>query len=406
MIIVIGGGPAGFFAAITAKQHAPDQEVLLLEKGSEVLRKVTVSGGGRCNVTHHCPEPKTLAEHYPRGGKALRGPFHSWGTDDTRQWFEDLGVRLKTEADGRVFPESNSSSTIVGCLRTRAHEVGVVVETGELVQSLVQGATLEVQLKSGRQLSATAVLLATGGHGHQLAAQMGHTIVSPVPSLFTFNCIEPMLEDMAGVAAQNVSVRATGPGLPRKGLEQGGPLLITHWGLSGPAVLKLSAWGARLLSVCNYQFVLRVDWCPDIARDDLDKRLNLWATENGQKQTINSCPVEMPRRLWTAIVKNSGVPEERRWAELGRKMLARLLENLKGTPLEIDGKSTFKEEFVTCGGVKLSEVNFKTMESKICPGLFFAGEVLDIDGVTGGFNFQGCWTTGRLAGLGMANAEK
>lgn len=404
MIIVIGGGPAGYFGAISAKSLNPDREVLLLEQGSEVLRKVRVSGGGRCNLTHDCDSPGSLAANYPRGGKALLGPFHSWGPAETRQWFEDRGVPLKTETDGRVFPVSDSAASIVTCLEDAARGVGVEIRSGLKVVSLGKlPAGLSAGLANGTTLEAEKILLAAGGSGsHHLAAELGHTIIEPVPSLFTFNINDPLLEGLAGVACPRVNIRAAGPGIPQKGLEQSGPLLITHWGVSGPAVLKLSAWGARLLHDCAYHFTLRVDWCPDFGFNELSEILNEWGQANGQKLAGSSCPVQLPRRLWTALVHRSGIPAERRWAELGRKMLTRLAENLKGTTLNVQGKSTFKEEFVTCGGIKLSEVDFKTMSSRVCPDLFFAGEILDIDGITGGFNFQACWTTGHLAGKAMA----
>lgn len=409
MIIVIGGGPAGFFGAITAKTLDSAQDVHLLEKGAQVLRKVRVSGGGRCNVTHDAGDARQLAAGYPRGGRELLGPFHRWSDRETCLWFEERGAALKTEADGRVFPVSDSSATIVDCLLHEAHRLGVVVRTGRAVTALATGPGgrgLTVTLDGGATLAARKVLLATGGSGgFDLAAGLGHTIVEPIPSLFTFNCADPMLQDLAGVAVPRAVIRAQGGDLPRKGLEQSGPVLVTHWGLSGPAVLKLSAWGARLLHGCGYRFTLRVDWCPDLAQDTLASRLEDWAAQHGRQLVAGSCPVELPRRLWTALAARAGLAPERRWAEPGRKLLGRLAETLKATLLEVQGKSPFKEEFVTCGGVKLGEVDFKSMASRICPDLHLAGEVLDIDGITGGYNFQGCWTTGRLAGQGLAGRE-
>nr|MEE4268011.1 NAD(P)/FAD-dependent oxidoreductase [Candidatus Krumholzibacteria bacterium] len=403
MDIIVGGGPAGFFGAITLKSLAPERDVLLLEKSADVLRKVKISGGGRCNVTTGQENLRTVAEGYPRGGKALLGALHHFGPAQTRAWFEDRGVPLKTEADGRVFPVSNSSASIIEALTGEAQRLGVRVETGTAVKSLNRhDAGFQVELSDGRLLPAQRALLATGGGGHRLAQALGHTVMDPVPSLFTFNSEAPLLEGLAGVAVPQAVVRATGPGLPRKGLEQSGPLLITHWGVSGPAVLRLSAWGARLLAECGYHFTVLVDWCPDLTREDLAARLGDWAGDNSRKQVSSSCPVDLPRRLWTALVGQAMIPAARTWGELGHKMTNRLVEALKSSPLPVQGKSTFKEEFVTCGGVDLREVDFSTMESRCVPGLFLAGEVLDIDGITGGYNFQSCWTTGFLAGQGLA----
>ena len=409
MIIIIGGGPAGYFAAITARRQAPHLPVVLLEKSVQVLRKVAVSGGGRCNVTNACADPRELAAHYPRGGRELRGPFNRWNTGDTRRWFEEHGVPLKTEADGRVFPCSDRSASIVDCLREQAQRVGVEVRLRSAVTGLERtDSGFSVTLGDGTRLAATRVLLATGGGaghdlvGHDLAARLGHTIVPPVPSLFTFHCDDELLADLAGVAVSRASVKALGAGLPRKGLEQQGPLLVTHWGLSGPAILRLSAWGARSLHDCGYRFQLRVDWCPETSREETITLLTRQADDSPRKLLGSLNPFALPRRLWVKLVERAGLAAEKPWGQTGRKGLARLAEIIKTTDLAITGKSPFKEEFVTCGGIKLAEVDFRSMESRLVPGLHFAGEVLDVDGITGGFNFQACWTTGHLAGLGMA----
>ena len=411
MIVVIGGGPAGFFAAITAREAQPDIPVLLLEKHQNVLRKVLVSGGGRCNVTHNCHDPRELIKQYPRGGRELNGAFHRFGPGDTMSWFEDQGVPLKAEPDGRIFPTSDSSTNIVEALQTAAYNLGVQVRTRCGVKSLnFDPLTHEfhLELDDGSALSCAKVMIATGGQtsgglhgGFALAAGLGHTIENPVPSLFTFKSQDPLLYGLAGLAAPKGTIKAKGQDLPTKGLVETGPVLVTHWGLSGPAILRLSAWGARALAEAEYRFNLNVNWCPDVSRVDLDNQLINWAESNGRKQISHGPELGIPRRLWEAILDKVHIPKDRKWAELGKKSRNALLEALTASNLSVYGKTANKEEFVTCGGVRLKEVDFKTMESRVQPGLFFAGEVLDIDGITGGFNFQGCWTTGYLAGMGM-----
>jgi len=406
MIVVIGGGPAGFFGAITAREADPSRPVVLLEKVGEVLRKVKVSGGGRCNVTHACFDPRELTGRYPRGGRELLGPFHHWGPAETLDWFAERGVALKTEPDGRMFPETDDSATIVDCLRQAARDAGVDILTRKTVTAIEKdGENFLVKTASG-DLPCSAVLLATGGQtsadpgGFDIARSLGHTIVDPLPSLFTFRCSDPLLEGLPGVATEavvEVSDRPRG----RDDLRQGGPLLVTHRGLSGPAVLKLSAWGARDLHDQDYRFELAVDWLPGLSVEELDGLLQDRTRTQGKQQVASAGPGDLPRRLWSALVSRAEIGPESRWADLGRDARRTLVDILKGTRLAIHGQDTFKEEFVTCGGVKLAEVDFRTMESRRCPGLFLAGEVLDVDGVTGGFNFQACWTTGYLAGQGM-----
>jgi len=412
MIIVIGGGPAGFFGAIHARTANPDTPVILLERQGQVLRKVTVSGGGRCNVTHACHDPRDLAAYYPRGGRALIGPFSRWNPTHTQAWFADRGIDLKTESDGRIFPVSDKSSTIVECLRGEAQSVGVEVRTGAAVTAL-QPRTgrpgFQVTLLDGTILGCDQVLLAIGGRtsggggagGYDLASGLGHTIVPPVPSLFSFHTRHPLFEGLAGVAVPDVGLTAQSNALPRKGLQRRGPLLVTHKGVSGPGVIQLSALGARAFHETDYDFQLKVNWVPDLGPEDLDTRLREFATTEARKHVATRCPVDLPRRLWEALVRTAGVSAETRWSELGKKPRRALLDAVSGTTLHITGQAANKEEFVTCGGVKLSEIDLKTMESKVCPGLFLAGEVLDIDGLTGGFNFQACWTTGNLAGDAM-----
>lgn len=421
MIVVIGGGPAGFFGAIAARETNPDLQVVLLEKQGHMLRKVAISGGGRCNATHACPDPRQLAAHYPRGGRALIGPFTRWGVQQTIDWFAERGVELKTEPDGRMFPVTDSSQTIVDCLLSSARRAGVEVRPRQPVAAMERHKEggLRVRLRDGSTLEAEGVLLATGGSarvtgsggktdGHALARSLGHSIEPLVPSLFTFHLRDKAWTELAGLVAEPVSIRALGSGLPPKALGTNGPLLFTHWGLSGPAVLKLSAWGARLLHDVDYRFEAAIDWLPDLKVDEVDAGLLHCGEANPRKSVAAARPYahSLPRRLWERLINKAQIAPDGRWAELGRKPRRRLAELLKDTRLAVEGKSTYKEEFVTCGGVPLPEVDMKTMQSKVCPGLHLAGEVLDIDGVTGGFNFQAAWTTGRLAGVALAEAAK
>ena len=398
-IIIIGGGAAGFFAAITAAIAHSRTSVILLEAGREFLSKVRISGGGRCNVTHHCFEPSQLVQYYPRGGKALRGAFSRFQPKDTVAWFKSRDVTLKTEADGRMFPITDDSATIANCLLETAKEYGVNLRPNSPVKSLQKiDNQFWVELKNGEILKGDRVLIATGSNpmGYRWAKELGHQVQEPVPSLFTFNIKDTRLTDLAGIAVENVRVSLVNP--DQKKLEQMGPLLITHWGASGPAILKLSAWGARLLHDQNYQMPLIINWLPNYNRETLQAILLETKQSQPRKQILNFSPVEIPKRLWQSLVTFIGLDSKIVWADLSKKVLNNLLIELLQAEYLIQGKGVFKEEFVTCGGVNLSEINFKTMESKKCPGLFFAGEVLDIDGVTGGFNFQSAWTTGWLAG--------
>ena len=398
-IIIIGGGAAGFFAAITAAMAHSRSAITLLETGREFLTKVRISGGGRCNVTHHCFEPSQLVQYYPRGGKALRGAFSRFQPKDTVAWFKSRDVTLKTEADGRMFPITDDSATIANCLLESAKEYGVHLRPNSPVKSLQKIENqFWIELKNGEILKGDRVLIATGSNptGYRWAKELGHQVQEPVPSLFTFNIKDPRLTDLAGIAVENVRVSLVSP--DKKKLEQMGPLLITHWGASGPAILKLSAWGARLLHDQNYQMPLIINWLPNYNRETLQAILLETKQSQPRKQILNFSPVEIPKRLWQSLVTFIGLDSKIVWADLSKKVLNNLLIELLQAEYLIQGKGVFKEEFVTCGGVNLSEINFKTMESKKCPGLFFAGEVLDIDGVTGGFNFQSAWTTGWLAG--------
>lgn len=403
-IIVVGGGAAGFFAAITAAEASPDVQVTLLERGPQFLSKVRISGGGRCNVTHACFEAREFATRYPRGEQALIGAFRRFQASDTVAWFAARGVPLKTESDGRMFPVTDSSETIVDCLVRSARKAGVAVRTDCGVASVRQTESgFELTLTGGEIISCERLLLATGGCraavGGQLAAALGHAIESPVPSLFTFQIEVPWLRALAGVSVEWAEVN-----VPGTDLRERGPLLVTHWGFSGPVVLRLSAWGARELHACDYKFSLLVNWVPQLSVDALTREINARRQAHGAKLVVNAPIAPLTARLWEALVLAAGLNRDLRWSALTRAQQHQLTQQLTRTELVVMGKSLNKDEFVTCGGVKLGEVNFKTMESRLCPGLHFAGELLDIDGITGGFNFQAAWTTGWIAGQAMAKA--
>ena len=403
-VIVIGGGAAGFFGAISCATANPGAKVTILEAGKQPLAKVRISGGGRCNVTHNCFETAKLVQNYPRGSKALRGAFSRFQPQDTVKWFESQGVKLKTEADGRIFPITDDSTTIVNCLLQAAAKAGVILRTGTVVNSvkknLDQG--FEIILKNGEILQCNSVLIATGSNplGYRWAKQLGHTIEPPVPSLFTFQIKDPRLQGLAGVTVENTKVRLLEIG--KNKLEQTGPLLVTHWGLSAPAILKLSSWGARVLYDHQYNLPLEINLLPEYNQETLKQELYKIKLAIPKKKISTYSPLSLPKRLWQNLVIYTGIKTEKIWADLSKKELNKLALELLQGKYQIVGKGVFKEEFVTCGGVNLKEINFKTMESKICPNLYFAGEILDIDGITGGFNFQSAWTTGWLAGNAIA----
>jgi len=404
-VIVIGGGAAGFFGAIACAEAYPQAEVVVLEAAREPLAKVRISGGGRCNVTQACFEPALLVQNYPRGGKALRGAFSRFQAKDTVQWFRTHGVELKTEPDGRMFPVTDDSSTIVDCLTKTAYHAGVQVRTGVSVQKVSrQNEGFQMTLRSGEVITCDRLLLATGSNpnGYAIAQSLGHHLLPPVPSLFTFNIKDPRLADLSGVAVNSVHLRLQTD--EKTNFEQTGALLITHWGVSGPAVLKLSAWAARALHEHQYQATLRINWVPQSNSETLRQQLQAVRSQLSRRTITPNCPVLIPRRLWEKLTAHVGIGEGDRWAELSNKMLNLLVQELTQGQYQIQGKGVFKEEFVTCGGVDLKEINFKTMESRICPGLYLAGEILDIDGVTGGFNFQSAWTTGWLVGQAIGKS--
>ena len=391
-ILIVGGGAAGFFTAINIVEKNPSLKVAILERGSEVLNKVRISGGGRCNVTHACFEPNELVKFYPRGEKELRGPFHQFCSGDTVEWFEKHGVELKIEADGRMFPVSNSSQTIIDCFIDATKKLGISVLTNQSVQSIFKKEALwKVETQSETYLS-EKLILATGSNPKvwEMLQNFGHAVVSPVPSLFTFNIKDPRITALPGVSAL-VSVKVIGTKL-----ESSGPLLITHWGMSGPAILKLSAWGARILFEKNYQFSIAINWLNDIDSDDAEKILKKLKLEHAKKAVSKKSPFELTNRLWESLVMASGIDAETKWADLSKNQLQNLSHQLTNSIFNVNGKSTFKEEFVTAGGIDLKEINFKTMESKLHENLYFAGEIVNIDAVTGGYNFQNAWTSGFI----------
>ena len=402
-VVVAGGGAAGFFAAITCARAAPDVEVTLLEKGPQFLSKVRISGGGRCNVTHACFEPREFAAHYPRGGKALIGPFKSFQASDTVAWFEDRGVKLKTERDGRVFPTTDSSQTVIDCLLGEATAAGVRLALNRGVESATKrpDGGFNLRLSDGEPLACDRLLLATGGCRvqalGQVALSLGHTVEPPVPSLFTFHVETPWVRDLSGVSVELVEAS-----VPGTGLRERGALLLTHWGLSGPVILRLSAWGARELHGLDYRFPLLLNWLPHLDAEAVATELARRGAQPA-RYVANTPIAPLTARLWERLVLAAGIPADRRWAALSRAERHRLGQQLLRTELPVTGKSLNKDEFVTCGGVRLAEVSFKTMESRLCPGLYFAGELLDVDGLTGGFNFQAAWTTGWLAGRAMGS---
>lgn len=400
-VIVIGGGAAGFFGAISIAEHSQNQpKIVILEKSAQLLGKVKISGGGRCNVTHDCLEPKELTKNYPRGLKTLIGPFHHFGPTDTINWFEGRGVDLKVEDDGRMFPTTDSSQTVINCLTAAVDEYGISVFTKSGVSSIAKTeGGFELTVNDEQVIKTKRVLLATGGTrlqaGAKLAIDLGHDLQEAVPSLFTFSIDHPLLEDLEGLSVNPAEVQIGDTKYKNRG-----PLLITHWGVSGPGILKLSALAARDLAEVDYTFDLKVNWSPDL---DVDRHLQHKRQEWGKKQISTRSPLaSIPKRLWSRFCELAEIPEGMTWAQLTKAQQKALIQLIQKTILPVTGKSMNKDEFVTCGGVTLKEVSFKTMESKVCSGLHFAGEVLDIDGVTGGFNFQNAWTTGYLAGKAIA----
>lgn len=395
-IIIVGGGAAGFFTAINIVEKNPKLKVAILERGKEVLTKVRISGGGRCNVTHACFVPNDLVKFYPRGEKELRGPFHQFCSGDTIEWFEKRGVELKIEDDGRMFPISDSSQTIIDCFTNATKKLGIDIFLNHSVQSIFKSETTEGNYWKVETTSENFVckklIMTTGSNPKiwEMLSEIGHTIVEAVPSLFTFNIKDKRIMDLMGLSAfANVKVKNTK-------LEASGPLLITHWGMSGPGILRLSAWGARILADKNYQFILQVNWLNDASFEETLEKLKELKLEHSKKAVSKKSPFEFPNRLWESLVLASEISEETKWADLTKNQLNNLANQLTSGEFQVNGKSTFKEEFVTAGGIDLKEINFKNMESKLHENLFFAGEIVNIDAITGGFNFQNAWTSGFI----------
>lgn len=422
-VIIVGGGAAGFYAAIHIAEANPAFKIAILERGKEVLTKVKVSGGGRCNVTHAEFDPNELVKNYPRGEKELRGPFHTYCSGDTIAFFDKRGITLKIEEDGRMFPESNTSQTIVDCFTSEAERLGIKLLRNSSVVAIETVQKSEESPLDGWMIAsiqkkyyAKKLLVTTGSNPKiwKLLEKLGHTIVPPVPSLFTFNIKDDRIDGIPGVSTY-ASVEVLEKTLPSKVtinlkskvaskalLVSEGPLLITHWGMSGPAILKLSAWGARMLNDWNYRFKIKVNWLPEYEEEGMLQLLLQIKGVEAKKTVLRTNAVAIPKRLWVHLVKASDISEEVKWADVTKIQLQQLAKELTAGEYQVDGKSTFKEEFVTAGGVDLKEINFKTYESKIVTNLFFAGEVINVDAITGGFNFQNAWTSGYISAQAIA----
>jgi predicted Rossmann fold flavoprotein len=405
-LVVIGGGAAGFFCAINAARLNPNLDVCILEKSNKLLAKVKVSGGGRCNTTHACFEIPELVQKYPRGQNFIKKTFHWFNTNDTIEWFASRGVDLKTEADGRMFPQTNDSQTIIDCLLKEADKYKVQVQLQTSVEKITTHDTGIYLLQTvNKTFEANYVCVATGGfpkaHQFDFITKLGHTIEAPVPSLFTFNMPGNPITELMGVSVAEAQVKIAGSKIMATG-----PLLITHWGMSGPAILKCSAWGARELANTSYQFTIRVNWIPTYAEQDLRTAWSLIRADEGNGKMGGRNPFELPSRLWLHLLTVSGIDAGISWATLTAAAQNKLITALTAFECKVSGKTTFKDEFVTCGGIKLTEIDANTMQSKLHKGLYFAGEIMDIDGITGGFNFQNAWTSGWIAAKSIADTTK
>jgi predicted Rossmann fold flavoprotein len=402
-LVVIGGGAAGFFCAVNAARLNPSLNVTIIEKSNKLLSKVKVSGGGRCNVTHACFDIGDMSKRYPRGQHFVKKAFHQFFTTDTINWFEERGVKLKAEGDGRMFPVTDSSQTIINCLLKEANRYKVEILMNAEVRSLsMVNGKWSIKLSNSKQLTADFVCVACGGYPKSSMfdwlKELGHTIEEPVPSLFTFNLPNHPITKLMGLSVEKAKVK-----IQNSKLEESGPLLITHWGLSGPAVLRLSAWGARELKIKNYDLRININWVTALNEQSLREKFQELRIENASQKIINKNQFGLPSRLWEFLAEQSGIKNEWRWADLPSVEQNKFMKNLCNYECEVNGKTTFKEEFVTAGGIKLNEVDANTMMSKKVPNLFFAGEVLDVDGITGGFNFQHAWTSGFVAAKAISS---
>ncbi len=409
-LVVIGGGAAGFFCAVNAARMNPALSVTIVEKSNKLLSKVSVSGGGRCNVTHACYETSSLVKKYPRGTNFLKKAFNHFGPKQCVEWFAHRGVILKTEADGRMFPESNNSQTIIDCLLKEANIYGINIMMNREVMRIQKPQNTELQnsfsleFSTGETIESEYVVVACGGYPKSAMfswlVNLGHHIEDPVPSLFTFNMPGNSITELMGVSVENAAVKVVGTKLADEG-----PLLITHWGMSGPAILKLSAWGARELANRQYAYTIIVNWIPNYNEAQLREEWPTIRQQLSAQKISNRNPFGLPSRLWVYLLNQSQVKEEIRWADLPGKEQNKLIKNLVSQEFIVKGKTTFKEEFVTCGGIRLTEVDPNTLQSRVVPNLFFAGEILDVDGVTGGFNFQHAWTSGWIAAQAIASNQ-
>lgn len=404
-LIVIGGGAAGFFCAVNAAKLNPLLKVIIVEKTSKVLSKVKVSGGGRCNVTHACFETEELIKRYPRGQNFLKKTFHWFNTNDTIKWFQERDVQLKTEDDGRMFPITDDSQTIIDCLIREANKYAVEILFNTTINSINKEAFGFILQTDNKAINADYVCIASGGYPKALQFQwlqkVGHTIENPVPSLYTFNIPDNNITALMGVSVANATVK-----IQATKLSETGPLLITHWGLSGPAVLKLSAWGARELATKEYTFVININWLPGYNENSLRESWQQLRKQYAAQKIGGKNPFGLPNRLWIYFLERCNINQETRWTDVSAALQNKLIKTLTSQEFTVKGKTTFKEEFVTCGGIKLSEIDPNTMQSKIVPNLYFAGEVMDIDGITGGFNFQNAWTSGWVAAKHITSTNK